>query len=107
MNVSLTDKRRWRGRRRHRVVRHDALNTPLPHSSVDENESVTNETSRCFSFSFLSLDCYFGRTKYELEDVWNPDLGPPFGVMYCIRCECHPVSVFVCFLPSCEIGLVS
>ena len=28
---------------------------------------------------------------YELEETWHPDLGSPFGVMYCIRCECMAV----------------
>ena len=27
-----------------------------------------------------------------MEQTWNPDLGPPFGVMYCVHCECVPVS---------------
>lgn len=36
-----------------------------------------------------------------MEERWNPDLGSPFGVMYCIRCECIAVSFFfVHFLRS-------
>ena len=37
-------------------------------------------------------DCHFGKKVYELEETWHPDLGSPFGVMYCIRCECIAVS---------------
>lgn len=35
--------------------------------------------------------CEFGRSTFELEEIWQPDLGPPFGVMHCIQCECVPV----------------
>lgn len=35
-------------------------------------------------------ECRFGGESYELEQTWNPDLGPPFGVMYCVHCECVP-----------------
>ena len=44
-------------------------------------------------FYIYSADCHFGKQVYELEETWNPDLGSPFGVMYCIRCECMAVSV--------------
>ena len=37
-------------------------------------------------------ECRFGDRRYSLEDTWNPDLGPPFGVMQCVHCECVPVS---------------
>ncbi|XP_014664921.1 PREDICTED: chordin-like [Priapulus caudatus] len=32
--------------------------------------------------------CSFGGEIYELGDTWNPSLGEPFGVMYCVHCEC-------------------
>ncbi|XP_067139596.1 dorsal-ventral patterning protein Sog isoform X2 [Centruroides vittatus] len=35
--------------------------------------------------------CTFGNLTYELEERWRPDLGPPFGVLYCVRCECTAV----------------
>ncbi|NP_001310761.1 dorsal-ventral patterning protein Sog-like precursor [Parasteatoda tepidariorum] len=35
--------------------------------------------------------CQFGNNTYELEERWRPDLGPPFGMLYCMRCECIPV----------------
>lgn len=35
--------------------------------------------------------CQFGNQSYELEERWRPDLGPPFGMLYCMRCECIPV----------------
>ena len=38
-------------------------------------------------------ECRFGGKSYELEQTWNPDLGSPFGVMYCVHCECVPVSL--------------
>lgn len=39
----------------------------------------------------------------ELGSKWFADLGPPFGVMYCIKCECvavrisrlHPVTTYL------------
>ncbi|GIY58431.1 short gastrulation [Caerostris darwini] len=34
--------------------------------------------------------CQFGNHTYELEERWRPDLGPPFGMLYCMRCECIP-----------------
>ena len=37
-------------------------------------------------------ECRFGGERYELEETWHPDLGPPFGVMFCVHCECVPVS---------------
>ena len=44
-------------------------------------------------FDFLS-ECRFSDKRYELEDTWHPDLGPPFGVMYCVHCECVAVRKF-------------
>lgn len=37
-------------------------------------------------------ECLFGTQLKELGSTWFADLGPPFGVMYCLRCECVPVS---------------
>lgn len=36
-------------------------------------------------------ECQFGKTIQELGSTWYADLGPPFGVMYCIKCECVAV----------------
>ncbi|XP_059052840.1 dorsal-ventral patterning protein Sog [Achroia grisella] len=36
-------------------------------------------------------ECQFGKQPKELGSSWYADLGPPFGVMYCIICECLPV----------------
>ncbi|KAI9582275.1 hypothetical protein GQX74_015398 [Glossina fuscipes] len=36
-------------------------------------------------------ECHFGKTLHELGSSWSADLGPPFGVMYCIKCECVKV----------------
>ncbi|XP_063233432.1 dorsal-ventral patterning protein Sog [Bacillus rossius redtenbacheri] len=38
-----------------------------------------------------SAECQFGRQMKELGSTWFADLGPPFGVMYCIKCECVAV----------------
>ncbi|XP_066993747.1 dorsal-ventral patterning protein Sog [Anabrus simplex] len=37
-----------------------------------------------------SSECYFGKQPKEMGSTWFADLGPPFGVMYCIKCECIP-----------------
>lgn len=44
-------------------------------------------------FIFIS-ECQFGKGIKELGSTWYADLGPPFGVMYCIKCECVPVCIF-------------
>ncbi|XP_066589838.1 dorsal-ventral patterning protein Sog [Prorops nasuta] len=38
-----------------------------------------------------AAECSFGKQIRELGSTWFADLGPPFGVMYCIKCECIPV----------------
>ncbi|XP_034248535.1 dorsal-ventral patterning protein Sog isoform X2 [Thrips palmi] len=38
-----------------------------------------------------AAECVFGKQTRELGSTWFADLGPPFGVMYCIRCECIPI----------------
>lgn len=44
-------------------------------------------------FHLLSVtECQFGKVLRELGSTWYADLGPPFGVMYCIKCECVAVS---------------
>ncbi|KRY32132.1 Chordin [Trichinella spiralis] len=43
------------------------------------------------NYTTINLGCYFGGKKYELDEEWNPDLGPPFGIMVCIRCKCIPI----------------
>lgn len=35
-----------------------------------------------------ATQCIFGNATYELDEKWKPDLGPPVGIMYCVRCEC-------------------
>ncbi|GAV07887.1 hypothetical protein RvY_17667 [Ramazzottius varieornatus] len=35
--------------------------------------------------------CHFDGHFFELEEQWHPDLGPPFGVMYCVKCTCLAV----------------
>lgn len=37
-----------------------------------------------------AAECQFGKQLKELGSTWFADLGPPFGVMYCIKCECVP-----------------
>lgn len=41
--------------------------------------------------TFSVSECTFGKQIRELGSTWFADLGPPFGVMYCIKCECVPV----------------
>ncbi|XP_071747936.1 dorsal-ventral patterning protein Sog isoform X3 [Lepeophtheirus salmonis] len=36
-------------------------------------------------------ECRFGEKRFELEETWHPDLGSPFGVMYCVHCQCVPI----------------
>ncbi|XP_044584039.1 dorsal-ventral patterning protein Sog isoform X1 [Cotesia glomerata] len=38
-----------------------------------------------------AAECTFGKQLRELGSTWYADLGPPFGVMYCIKCECIPI----------------
>ena len=42
---------------------------------------------------FFFAECRFGDQTFELEQTWHPDLGAPFGIMYCVHCECVPVSL--------------
>lgn len=44
-------------------------------------------------YFFIVAECLFGKQPMELGAKWFADLGPPFGVMYCIKCECVPVSI--------------
>uniref|UniRef100_A0A6M2DZ75 Putative secreted protein n=1 Tax=Xenopsylla cheopis TaxID=163159 RepID=A0A6M2DZ75_XENCH len=44
-----------------------------------------------FRKNHRAAECTFGKQTRELGSTWFADLGPPFGVMYCIRCECTPV----------------
>ncbi|XP_046389733.1 dorsal-ventral patterning protein Sog [Ischnura elegans] len=38
-----------------------------------------------------NAECQLGKQLHEIGSTWFADLGPPFGVMYCIRCECRGV----------------
>ena len=38
--------------------------------------------------SVRSNQCSFGNETFEIDDKWKPDLGPPVGVLFCVRCEC-------------------
>ena len=55
---------------------------------------VPSQLYLCLRLSLLFAECRFGGETYELEQTWHPDLGPPFNVMYCVHCECVPVSLF-------------
>ncbi|XP_031638652.1 dorsal-ventral patterning protein Sog-like [Contarinia nasturtii] len=37
-------------------------------------------------------ECRLGNTLHELGSKWYADLGPPFGIMYCIVCSCNAVT---------------
>jgi hypothetical protein len=56
-----------------------------------------------FLISFA--ECQFGKTIKELGSTWFADLGPPFGVMYCIKCECGPVSIYLYKMIEVLIGI--
>jgi hypothetical protein len=51
---------------------------------------ISSLTYTCF---FSVTECQFGKSLHEIGTTWFADLGPPFGVMYCIKCECVPVSI--------------
>ncbi|CAK9298642.1 unnamed protein product [Gordionus sp. m RMFG-2023] len=38
--------------------------------------------------------CKLASNFYDVGTSWNPDLGPPFGVLYCYRCTCIKNPVF-------------
>lgn len=38
-----------------------------------------------------AAECHFGKQPKEMGSTWFADLGPPFGVMYCIKCDCIPI----------------
>ncbi|CAH1121737.1 unnamed protein product [Ceutorhynchus assimilis] len=35
-------------------------------------------------------ECVFDKQIRELGSIWTPDLGPPIGVLHCMRCKCVP-----------------
>lgn len=35
--------------------------------------------------------CTFGNQNFAVDDRWKPNLGPPFGLLVCMRCECLSV----------------
>lgn len=51
----------------------------------------------------MLAECQFGKTLRELGSTWYADLGPPFGVMYCIKCECVPVSTHILVIYTCDV----
>ncbi|GLV35923.1 short gastrulation [Carabus blaptoides fortunei] len=40
---------------------------------------------------YRAAECTFGKQVKEIGTSWFADLGPPFGVMYCIKCDCVKV----------------
>lgn len=59
----------------------------------EQGQSVNNNNNhhRHGESRKKASECRFADQRFELEQTWNPDLGSPFGVMYCIHCECVPV----------------
>ncbi|CAG9764348.1 unnamed protein product [Ceutorhynchus assimilis] len=37
-----------------------------------------------------AAECVFDKQRYELGSLWTPDLGPPIGILSCMRCKCVP-----------------
>ncbi|XP_066248106.1 dorsal-ventral patterning protein Sog isoform X2 [Euwallacea similis] len=35
-------------------------------------------------------ECVFDKRVRELGAIWTPDLGPPIGILACMRCKCVP-----------------
>ncbi|KAM3930411.1 chordin [Leptodactylus fuscus] len=35
------------------------------------------------------IGCHLGDRIYSLDDTWHPDLGKPFGIVYCVLCRCE------------------
>ncbi|KAG1666662.1 Chordin [Nymphon striatum] len=55
--------------------------------------------AECYDINIIGLiisECPFGNRTFEIEEKWSPDLGPPFGVMHCIRCSCVALRRFAC-----------
>ncbi|CAG7829639.1 unnamed protein product [Allacma fusca] len=44
--------------------------------------------------TFPRRKCRLSKNIYEIGENWSPDLGEPFGTMYCIECSCEPNSQF-------------
>ncbi|XP_066975982.1 dorsal-ventral patterning protein Sog-like isoform X2 [Macrobrachium rosenbergii] len=38
-----------------------------------------------------SSECRLGRERHSINEEWSPNLGPPFGVWSCVKCQCIPV----------------
>ncbi|CAL4064469.1 unnamed protein product, partial [Meganyctiphanes norvegica] len=36
-------------------------------------------------------ECRLGGRRFSLDETWSPDLGSPFGVWSCVRCQCVKV----------------
>lgn len=70
---------------------------PFPFSHQFELQCVFIYVMAFFSSLFFS-ECQFGKEFREIGSSWYLDLGPPFGVMYCMKCECLPVRTHLLFL---------
>uniref|UniRef100_A0A182Y516 Short gastrulation n=1 Tax=Anopheles stephensi TaxID=30069 RepID=A0A182Y516_ANOST len=60
------------------------------HSAEYSQVSVRDSAQAMMGCCVTNEECQFGKTIRELHTTWFADLGPPFGVMYCIMCECVP-----------------
>ncbi|EDW27057.1 GL16443 [Drosophila persimilis] len=58
------------------------------HAPLMFEESDTGRRSNRPAGEGKVTECQFGKVLRELGSTWYADLGPPFGVMYCIKCEC-------------------
>ncbi|XP_076365142.1 chordin-like isoform X1 [Tachypleus tridentatus] len=63
-----------------RTVAADSGGLKSPLKEADAHRQISRQTH-----------CQFGNNSYEIEERWRPDLGPPFGVFYCVHCECVAV----------------
>merc|ERR1719402_146993 len=68
------------------------LGLPLSRAAKRRKElPLSSQPSSGGSSGNKASECRFGGESYELEQTWHPDLGPPFGIMYCVHCECVPI----------------
>ncbi|XP_023344783.1 dorsal-ventral patterning protein Sog [Eurytemora carolleeae] len=68
------------------LLSQSALSRKKQKPSINSISGSIDDTQK-----YSSSECRFGGQSHELEDTWHPDLGPPFGIMFCVHCECVPI----------------
>ncbi|XP_045475665.1 dorsal-ventral patterning protein Sog isoform X2 [Harmonia axyridis] len=79
------------------VIKSEARNRPP--LITDDNNRMRNKAAdlplaigEIYPESEMELqsECVFGNEVRELGSQWIPNLGVPFGILYCMKCECVP-----------------